>query len=223
MCLNTLKLKNPYSSEFWNEVDSLTLTERNSLIEKIGGSELLNKKYTCKKYNSTYRHQMGIELLEFDYACLVYSADIILSDIGKSGDKYCLSRINDEGSYKRGNCKFVTNSENISQVKQSTENILKFVAAGVNRLKELRQDKVWKDSVLEKIKTTKQSNIIYITRQEEKRRKLLEKPIHTENSQYGSYWITDGIIRKKWHDRKGSIPIGFYRRPTRYTSQDVKR
>lgn len=31
------------------------------------------------------------------------------------------------------------------------------------------------------------------------------------NSQYGTYWITDGKINKKWNDSLGDIPEGFYR------------
>lgn len=31
------------------------------------------------------------------------------------------------------------------------------------------------------------------------------------NSGYGSYWITDGKIDKKWYDKKGPLPVNFYR------------
>lgn len=30
-----------------------------------------------------------------------------------------------------------------------------------------------------------------------------------KNSQYGSYWITDGLVCIKWSDQKGRIPSGF--------------
>ena len=31
-----------------------------------------------------------------------------------------------------------------------------------------------------------------------------------KNSQYGTYWITNGTVNKKWKDSKGVIPNGYY-------------
>ena len=33
----------------------------------------------------------------------------------------------------------------------------------------------------------------------------------SKNSQYGSFWITDGSVNRKWKDDKGRIPKGFNR------------
>lgn len=47
----------------------------------------------------------------------------------------------------------------------------------------------------------------------ETKRKIGEKTslhqLGTNNSQYGTYWITDGQVNKKWHDNKGVLPDGF--------------
>lgn len=39
--------------------------------------------------------------------------------------------------------------------------------------------------------------------------KLREKSRGDKNSQYGSYWITNGITNTKWRDSKGPLPEGF--------------
>lgn len=56
---------------------------------------------------------------------------------------------------------------------------------------------------------------------ERKRKALLNKKEREEkldkrysgkhNSQYGTYWITNGVINKKWKDSKGELPSGFYK------------
>ena len=37
------------------------------------------------------------------------------------------------------------------------------------------------------------------------------KHCNEKNSQFGTYWITDGNVNKKWKDEKGPIPNNFYK------------
>ena len=41
--------------------------------------------------------------------------------------------------------------------------------------------------------------------------KMCDKCKGKSNSQYGTFWITDGCINKKWRQDKGEIPDGFYK------------
>jgi hypothetical protein len=129
MILSKYKFNEP---EFWIEVDSLTETRLNEIIENIGGKKLLHQKYTSKRYNSIYRHKMGISITEKDYACLVYAAGINLTDINKGG--FNLARLNDTGPYDRGNCRFIPSAINMAEIKSypATE---KQIAASKNNVR----------------------------------------------------------------------------------------
>lgn len=41
--------------------------------------------------------------------------------------------------------------------------------------------------------------------------KMYGKGTGKNNSQYGTFWITDGCINKKWRQDKGELPDGFYK------------
>ena len=41
--------------------------------------------------------------------------------------------------------------------------------------------------------------------------KMCGKGTGKNNSQYGSFWITDGCVNKKWKQDKGDLPVGFYK------------
>jgi len=46
---------------------------------------------------------------------LLQEAGITIWDVGNAGDKYCLARYNDRGHYEYGNCRFITNRENVRE------------------------------------------------------------------------------------------------------------
>ena len=46
---------------------------------------------------------------------LLHEAGITIWDVGNAGNKYCLARYNDRGHYEYGNCRFITNRENIRE------------------------------------------------------------------------------------------------------------
>ena len=46
---------------------------------------------------------------------LLHEAGITIWDVGNAGHKYCLARYNDRGHYEYGNCRFITNRENVRE------------------------------------------------------------------------------------------------------------
>jgi hypothetical protein len=76
----------------------------------------LRRKYSNKRVNSA---REGIEFkLSFDELCLLMKeAGIVLSNWGFTGGYYVLARFNDEGPYEYGNCRFITQYENMKEQK----------------------------------------------------------------------------------------------------------
>lgn len=72
---------------------------------------LTRKKFTNKRATAKIR---GIEfsLSYVEYKSLLVEAGINPSMIGQRSDDYCLGRVNDEGGYEYGNCRFITIKEN---------------------------------------------------------------------------------------------------------------
>ncbi len=61
---------------------------------------------------------------------------------------------------------------------------------------------------------TKEANRTMTERERIKRKAVYKANGHAKaerNSQFGTFWITDGNANSKWHDGKGDIPDGFYR------------
>lgn len=130
------------------------------------------------------------------------------SNLGfSSKDKFVLARYQDQGHYSVGNCRFITQKENAIEKtiteksrKASSENIRKF---NKTRTKEDYEELSKLSSESRKIKATKT-------------RKIFEQNAHPSflgknNSQYGSFWITNGQKNQKWGLLRGPLPAGFYK------------
>lgn len=94
--------------------------ERNPYRFLIDDDGTVNIKYHHKKKDAARRGIMFILRFE-DYCKLIYDAGIKVSDIGWSskpdGDHYVLGRYHDIGPYAVGNCRFITQSQNIYEAR----------------------------------------------------------------------------------------------------------
>lgn len=78
--------------------------------------ELYNK-YRQKRSNALYTQKKGFNLTFEEYCQLVKEAGLVSSQLGYKGEGYVLARFNDEGSYEYGNCRFITQIENLAERK----------------------------------------------------------------------------------------------------------
>jgi len=135
-----------------------------------------------------------------------------------------LGRYSDIGPYTYGNCRFITQLENVHERKTSDamlntgrKNLQCYNNAHTGRYtKGTEEYNVW---------LSKYRNSNYY-KQREARAK--NNKLHTSitkdirycgehNSQTGTYWLTNGNENKKWSDNKGAFPDGFYKGRTNAT------
>ena len=170
----------------------------------------LNRKYNNKRSNAK-KEGIPFELSFDEYCQLVRDAGLKSSDLGLTGNNYELARYNDTGPYAVGNCRFITHKENIAEQKRSE----KQSAASRNNIIKYRNSSTHEERVANLKKSEKLKNY--------QAKRAADAKINSElkdlnkhpsykgklNSQFGSYWITNGIINKKWRDESGPIPDGF--------------
>ena len=91
--------------------------ERNPYRFKVDDDGTVIIKYYKKKIDARRRDIMFLLTLE-DYCKLIYDAGIKVSDIGwgkNGGNNYVLGRYHDIGPYAVGNCRFITQQQNVSE------------------------------------------------------------------------------------------------------------
>lgn len=168
--------------------------------------------------------QEGLEcLLTFDEYCqLVKRAGLKSSQLGFKGQKYVLARYNDEGDYTFDNCRFITQSENCREKKLSPEGIeiLRRNAAKMNEYNRThdRNYNLTSEQRSKRISEGIRNSESYKKRIAESARKQKERIALMDprksgerNSQYGTFWITDGCYNRKWRPEYGPIPENYYR------------
>lgn len=69
--------------------------------------------YRTKKQTNAKRSGKGFHLDVFDICYLLQEAGITIWDVGNA--KYVLGRYGDTGDYEIGNCRFITQKENIAE------------------------------------------------------------------------------------------------------------
>lgn len=84
-------------------------------LEDVDDDGKLRKKYKHKKENAKYVQHIEFKLTLQDFVNLVYEAGIKSSDLGYKGNRYVLARYRDKGPYAVGNCRFITQEENIAE------------------------------------------------------------------------------------------------------------
>lgn len=183
----------------------------------IDDDKKLKRKYINKRVNAA---KEGIDfLLSFEDFCqLVLDAGLVSSDLGFTGKMYVLARYNDTGPYEYGNCRFILQSENAKEkvvsekMRQSSIEKCKMMTAMY------KDDPEFKAKRYQALITSPKFQAQLEKRKEQKQVRLQELDQHKHpsykgprNSQFGSYWITNGTVNKKWRDDLGDLPEGFYR------------
>ena len=200
---------------------------RSELELELDDDNKLKQRWQNKRVNAR-KENIGFELSFEDYCKLVKEAGLKSSQLGFSGDGYVLARYNDDGPYSYGNCRFITQSENAKEKKISYKMRLSSKRSACilndrNRQRLLTD----RDAVSKSIRdgqrnSEKYQNMIarkhaqHIAYLEQKRKSSVlnsKRPqaCGENNSQYGTFWITNGIYNKKWRDSYGELPEGFYR------------
>ena len=143
-----------------------------------------NKRINAAKANIPF------ELTLDEYIQLMNEANIKVNDIGHRG--YHLSRYNDTGPYKIGNCRFIPYTKNLSE-KKISDKIRETARHIIKKNSNLSKENALK--ALEKARQTRKNTAL-------KKRKLYEETAHksflgAKNSQYNTCWINDGNVNKK--------------------------
>lgn len=169
----------------------------------------LLQKYRNKKVNA---RKEGIEFdLAFKDLCiLLANAGLKSSDWGfTAGHNFVLARYNDSGSYAIDNCRFITQTENNAEkiVSDSSREASRQNIKKVDHEKRMRAYKESK-KYQEYCRLRKEKAIV--------RAELWYQTLHPsyrgeKNSNFGTYWLTDGIHNIKWKDSKGIWPEGYYK------------
>ena len=84
-------------------------------LEDVDDDGKLRKKYNRKKGNAKHTQHIEFKLSFQDYVNLAYEAGLKSSDLGYKGKGYVLGRYHDTGAYEVGNCRFITQDENIAE------------------------------------------------------------------------------------------------------------
>lgn len=175
----------------------------------------LYQRYKNKCINAE-KEGLSCDLTYEEFCQLVCDAGLVSSKLGFTGEKYVLARYNDSGNYTVDNCRFITQKENVAERRiseksrtTSRENVKKAYAA----LKDLSSEELSRQ-----IKSSPKWQEYSTKREEEKKRNCIARLANMDhryvgehNSQFGSFWITDGVMNKKWKEEYGMIPDGWYR------------
>lgn len=175
----------------------------------------LKRKWINKRVNA---QKEGIDFcLSFDeFRFLVQDAGLRSSDLGFTGKYYVLARYGDSGPYSFGNCRFITQAQNALEKKQTAKTR---AASSKNAKIASEAAKAFgKPELSKRVRNgMSESEILRNRRTQQEQARAAKRaalnPSYTEerNSQYGSFWITDGSVNKKWSVSKGDIPEGFRR------------
>ena len=168
----------------------------------------LNKGINAKKENIEF------DLTFDEFVSLVDDAHLKSSQLGYKGEKYVLARFGDKGGYTIDNCRFITQKENAAEKvvtnkarQASKQNIKK--AASVINTDPLKNQKISdgirkSESYKERVRKAKIKKALYDATKDYRYSNL-------HNSQFGTFWITNGTVNQKWRLSKGELPEGFYR------------
>lgn len=78
----------------------------------------LKRRFINKRVNSS-KEGIDFELTFEEYCKLVKKAGLVSSQLGFTGENYVLARYKDKGSYRIGNCRFITHQENMREQKKT--------------------------------------------------------------------------------------------------------
>jgi hypothetical protein len=176
-------------------------------IKRLDDDGKLVAKYSHKRTNAS-NEGIFFSLSLKEFVQLVKDGGFISSDLGfLSGKKIVLARNNDKGGYVVGNCRFITQSENAHE-KVISDKSRKASSDNAKRFNATAGPRHYAKMSAAGVKAKKATALL--------RRQAYEAIAHksflgNRNSQYGSFWITDGDENRKWQLDGGSLPSGFRR------------
>lgn len=171
----------------------------------------LYARFYQKIYNARTR-DIPFLLSYEDWQELVRRAGLKSSDLGFSGKGYVLARHGDSGPYALDNCRFILQLDNVREMKTSVEGKDRSRRAGMKATREYWDNIEPEDRV--KIINTRMEKAFKKRKDDavrshiEKRAKMNSSYTGERNSQYGTFWVTDGVTNRKV---SGEIPEGFRR------------
>lgn len=173
----------------------------------------LHQKYLNKKINARYE---GIDFnLTYDeFAQLVRDANLISSNLGYTRDNYVLARYGDSGGYEVGNCRFITQLENAHERKLTSKMIENSKKSARAMSEHNKRDPDFGRKISEGLaKSDRYQQLKQIKHESYLRYRANLDPRKSgkNNSQYGTFWITNGTTNKKWKHELGDLPEGFRR------------
>lgn len=181
-------------------------------FENLDDDGKLYRKYYNKKVNAL-KENIGFYLTFDEYRQLMIEGGFKSSDLGFTGNNIVLARYGDNGDYTIDNCRFITQLENVRE-KKITE---KSRITSANNITKLNKSRKGKKMSPEQLKKYHESDY-YKRRQEQKKIHEKEKdekknPSYTKehNSQYNTFWITNGVNNKKWKEEFGELPENYYK------------
>lgn len=174
----------------------------------------LEHHYRQKRSNAKRKH-IPFSLTLDDYCELVERAGIKSSNLGRqpSGTGgYDLARWYDVGGYSFDNCRFITHAANLKErrmtkrgLSRSVANFEKGRAEWSSKTREERSR-----IMLDRTAEHRQQRKAHAEKAELLRKQRLNPAYSGENnSQYGTFWITNGVVTKKWSGSHSSIPQGY--------------
>ena len=190
----------------------------------------LRRRWLNKRVNAD---KEGIEFkLSFAQFCsLVSEAGLVSSQLGFSGEGYVLARYRDAGPYAYGNCRFITQTENMAErsvtpaaAAASRVKISK-VNDGLAALPASERRRVQSERVKGSARFQRYSERRKVA--SEDRARVRSATLHpsyagSRGSQFGTFWITDGVTNQKWRESNGDLPDGF-RRGRAHGADSTKR
>lgn len=185
--------------------------EKNIIEPLIDDNGKLYSKYLNKR-NNAKKENIEFQLSYLEFCQLVRDAGLKCSDLGFSGKGYVLARIGDIGAYSFSNCRFITQLENARErkVSEKSREASRSNAAKMNASQPANKGEL--------IRSGMAASPYYQNLKKQAAQKAVvadakKHPSYTgiRNSQFGTYWITDGLANMKWSDAKGDIPNNYRR------------
>lgn len=178
----------------------------------------LSRRYVNKRFNAA-KEGIDFALTFEEFVALFRAAGIVSSMCGNKG--YQLSREDDTGPYADWNCRFKTHTENQAE-KRITPAVVRASRLNVQKAI-LAQASADPAIVSASIKAGQARSGYTALRQQratetKQKRDATAHPSYTadKNSQFGSFWATDGARNIKWRTEAGKLPRGFRRRRTTF-------
>ena len=97
----------------------------------------IRRRYCNKRVNAK-KEGIEFELSFEEYCTLVKEAGLKSSQLGFTGDNYVLARYGDNGPYRYGNCRFITQQENCNEKVKSYAETHNGIEAARRKLREIK-------------------------------------------------------------------------------------